>query len=73
MFTVYGSPIARKMGEPRSFLLAEFPRKSDAISFAREAVNRHNIGHTCVVGRVTTVKEFFRYTLTDAERAEQGR
>lgn len=50
--------------------LGQFARKADAIAFAREALTGHGMTYTSVVGRVGVVKEFFRYDLTDAERAE---
>jgi hypothetical protein len=70
MFSVTGHLLFGQLGEPRSIHLGTFPRKAAAIAFAREAVNRHGITHTAVIGRVTVVKEFIRYQLTDAERAE---
>ncbi len=69
MYTVTGSKIHRELGELRAVHLGEFRAKQDAIAFAREAVNRPNIGHTSVCGPTTVVREFFRYTLTDDERA----
>lgn len=68
-YTVYGSFISFGIGEPRSVLIGDFDQKTAAIKFAREAVNWHNIGHTCVVGPITTVKEFYRHFITDEERA----